>query len=128
MHERELKFLCHKCGFFFRSVIELNQHKLYHCQINNRYQCSKFGFRAANNEALIQHDKHKHSIWSCDFCDYETNDESSLSFHEQMAHNGNLLVYHCEKCDRSFKNSTELGEHLKTHRFEPQRRQVLQAS
>ena len=53
------------------------------------------------------------SIWTCDYCDYSTSNERTLSYHEHAVHKQNN--FKCSKCNIFFPNQESLTTHSKLH-------------
>ncbi len=108
-------FPCHVCGKTFLTSESLEDHQ--RCHLGEKpfecEECGKCFFQLAN---LQQHQRCHKSEFQCQMCGKGFVSLFSLRKHKQT--HIRKSPHRCTKCHLSFTRSTELAEHMVTHRDE----------
>ncbi|NP_001315144.1 zinc finger protein 1035 isoform X1 [Danio rerio] len=108
-------FPCHVCGKTFLTSEKLEDHQ--RCHLGEKpFECEECGKCFVQLTNLQQHQRSHKSEFQCQMCGKGFTSLFSLRKHKQM--HVKKSAHRCTKCHLSFTRSTELAEHMITHRDE----------
>ena len=111
---KHIVFKCNKCDQIFSQEKELKEHEqsAHDKQHNkNLFSCDECKFSDMIEENVLNHKIKKHTIHTCNLCDYKCNDERDLEHHIQDIHKVTKLA--CNICQQVFSSLTNLNDHKK---------------
>ena len=117
MHN-DLRFVCEDCGQSFQFKSRLEQHRITH-QVDPSFMCQyRGGDRCFKNKGDLNRHLHSHDdIWyKCDSCPYKNKDKRNRNSHMRIHQEQGIGLerYHCEKCGKANRFSTQLRHHKET--------------
>ena len=91
-----------------------------HGNIRKWLSCDYCDYQSSLKYNVKTHlNKHKDSkSFHCKLCDKKFNWDSSLRSHMSAAHGKIIRTYICEVCTHSFKDKSNLAQHMFTHKEE----------
>ena len=112
-HERlELK-VCEICDYSTTNKYVFKTHQLKHQESQPTFKCDECDKQLSTKEGIRAHKNTVHKNIKkrkvpCNLCGKELSSNKRLSIHLSRTH------FHCSTCDRSFKSSTRVLDHLKS--------------
>ena len=117
------KYICSYCGEEFTSQSRLDGHVAFNHDRSKLYKCTfcdsefRFEYYLKDHIALVHE---KTTRYLCTHCGQSCLNQGDLNFHIKRMHElDGKKPFQCSECDRSYKMSATLKEHIKTvHRGE----------
>lgn len=117
--KKQTRYACDRCDKSFVHLSSLAKHKRIIHQGIRPYACDQCSLRCISAIDLKRHSvSHTDERpYSCDQCDKSFKQESSLTEHKKVVHQGiqKIARFACESCDKCFVTSTALKFHMYTH-------------
>ena len=107
-------FTCDRCDDIFSHEKELNDHmlKVHKPDDSNQFKCDECKFISTKEEVVLNHKITKHSIHTCELCEFKCNEEHNLSIHIESVHN--VTKHPCNICKKVFTTLSNLKNHKKS--------------
>ena len=114
-HTNQRVVSCPHCGTLFASNSKFKDHLGRQISAEESSHTCSICFRAYSTERLLREHIRRHiNILKCPHCDMTCNSPSRLQHHIHFKHNDDK-PHQCPVCQKRFKTSCCLGEHLETH-------------
>lgn len=114
VHGDQKKVQCTECGAWLKNYLTLKIHMKMH-EEGAEAVCIECGKQTPNKRALQKHIKFMHKlkpIYNCDFCDKSF--KLSILLREHMTMHTGEVLYTCQFCPRTFNSSANMHAHKKT--------------
>ena len=110
--------MCEDCGQSFPFKSRLEQHKITH-QSDPSFKCHHMGCEHSfkNKGDYNSHlNTHEEGWYKCDSCSYKNKDKCNRDSHMRIhqKEGAGLERYHCEKCGKAMRFSTQMKHHRET--------------
>ena len=114
----DLHFVCEDCGQSFPFKSRLEQYRITH-QSDSSFMCQYRGCdHHFKNKGDLNRHLHSHDdVWyKCDSCPYKNKDKRNWNSHMRIYQEQGIGLerYHCEKCGKAMRFSTQLRHHKET--------------
>jgi len=119
VHLKEKRFSCKECEYKTNNQNALTNHHRAHTG-EKPFGCPECGIMTSTKSGLSLHIKTVHLKelrFSCDLCDYKTNQKTSMEWHKAK-HMGTMKANECGKCGVVFGDKIQYNNHMVTvHKF-----------
>lgn len=119
VHENAYRHVCEICAKSFSSKSQLDYHgrSVHGTGKVEKFKCNLCDAMLATKLILNRHRQRMHERTSqqCTICGKVLVHEFALRLHIKSTHNSEGPTFPCRVCDKSFKRSRTLKEHMATH-------------
>jgi len=110
-NESKAKWRCHMCNKTFKFIRQMQKHYISDHQKLDCFKCNFCDFETKSNASLTKHQNThtKEQVYFCDECDKRYLDNSDLIKHK-ASHAGSVQ---CDACNKSLKSTFYLNRHMR---------------
>ena len=116
VHTNMMAYVCEECGQGFPFKSQMLQHKITH-STDSRFKCKRgnCGKSFKNKGDLTRHEiSHDNNWYYCAHCPYKNKDKRNRDSHSRTHEPEGEERYHCEKCGKGMRFSTQMKHHHET--------------
>jgi len=116
MRRHELK-TCAECDVAFDTYSDFIDHKKLHSSRQESCACNECGKVLLSLQLLKRHIRNVHTNsnkFTCDYCEYKTNNSRNLKRHTDHSHLG--ICFQCPTCDAMLASKSSLFIHSQKHK------------